>query len=94
MDDSRVSCHISTARFFTPRILDSHECGNSPLAVEHNLVWKPDGFEIHAVFDANHQLGCQGCPTVHQGSGEVMPAEEAVRRSHEHPGPLMMQRTA
>ncbi len=65
-----------------------------PVAVDHIGVWEAGGVDVAAVFDAMHEVGYEGFLTVHQAFGDVMPVEEAVRRSYEHLYPLTMSRTA
>lgn len=65
-----------------------------PVAVDHIGVWESGGVDVDAVFDAMHEVGYEGYLTVHQAFGDVMPVEEAVRKSYEHLKPLTMRRTA
>ena len=65
-----------------------------PVPVDHIGVWETGGVDVDAVFDAMHEVGYEGYLTVHQAFGDVMPVEEAVRKSYEHLKPLTMRRTA
>ncbi len=67
---------------------------NGPVAVDHIGVWESGGVDVDGVFDAMHEVGYEGYITVHQAFGDVMPVEEAVRRSYEHLKPLTMRRAA
>ena len=62
--------------------------------VDHIGVWETGGVDVDAVFDAMHEVGYEGYLTVHQAFGDVMPVEEAVRKSYEHLKPLTMRRSA
>ena len=64
------------------------------VGVDHIGVWEAGGIDVDGVFDAMHEVGYEGYLTVHQAFGDVMPVEEAVRKSFEHLKPLTMQRTA
>ncbi len=61
--------------------------------VDHIGVWEEGGVDVDAVFDAMHEVGYEGYLTVHQAFGDVMPVEEAVRRSYEHLYPRTLRRT-
>lgn len=65
-----------------------------PVAVDHIGVWESGGVDVDAVFDAMHEVGYEGYLTIHQAFGDVMPVEEAVRRSYEHLRPLTMRRAS
>ena len=65
-----------------------------PVPVDHIGVWEEGGIDVDAVFDAMHEVGYEGHLTVHQAFGDVMPVEEAVRKSYEHLEPLTARRTA
>lgn len=65
-----------------------------PVPVDHIGVWEEGGVDVDAVFDAMHEVGYTGYLTVHQAFGDVMPVEEAVRKSYEHLKPLTMARGA
>ena len=65
-----------------------------PVPVDHIGVWEEGGVDVDAVFDAMHEVGYEGYLTVHQAFGDVMPVEEAVRKSYERLKPLTMPRTA
>ncbi len=60
--------------------------------VDHIGVWEQGGVDVDGVFDAMHEVGYEGYLTVHQAFGDVMPVEEAVRRSYERLQPLTMSR--
>lgn len=62
--------------------------------LDHIGVWESGGVDVNAVFDAMHEVGYEGYITVHQAFGDVMPVEEAVRKSYEHLQPLTMRRAA
>ncbi len=62
--------------------------------VDHIGIWESGGIDVSAVFDAMHEVGYRGYLTVHQAFGDVMPVEEAVRKSYDHLKPLTMLRTA
>lgn len=64
-----------------------------PVAVDHIGVWESGGIDVDAVFDAMHDIGYGGYLTVHQAFGDIMPVEEAVRRSYERLKPLTMRET-
>ena len=65
-----------------------------PVPVDHIGVWESGGVDVDAVFDAMHEVGYEGYLTVHQAFGNIMPVEEAVRRSFEHLKPLTMKPAA
>ena len=65
-----------------------------PVPVDHIGVWEEGGVDVEAVFDAMHEVGYEGYLTVHQAFGDVMPVEEAVRKSYERLKPLTMPRMA
>ena len=65
-----------------------------PVPVDHIGVWEDGGIDVDAVFDAMHEVGYEGHLTVHQAFGNVMPVDEAVRKSYERLKPLAMRRTA
>ena len=65
-----------------------------PVPVDHIGVWEEGGIDVDAVFDAMHEVGYEGHLTVHQAFGDVMPVEEAVRKSYEHLKPLTARRRA
>lgn len=65
-----------------------------PVPVDHIGVWETGGIDVEGVFDAMHEVGYEGYITVHQAFGDVMPVEEAVRKSYEHLHPLAAARTA
>ena len=61
--------------------------------LDHIGVWEPGGVDIDAVFDAMHEVEYEGYLTVHQAFGNIMPVEEAVRKSYEHLKPRAVRRT-
>ncbi|MDE0263466.1 MAG: sugar phosphate isomerase/epimerase [Bryobacterales bacterium] len=65
-----------------------------PVPVDHIGVWESGGVDVDAVFEAMHEVGYEGHLTIHQAFGDVMPVEEAVRKSYEHLKPLTMRRAA
>lgn len=65
-----------------------------PVAVDHIGVWESGGIDVVAVFDGMHDIGYGGYLTVHQAFGDMMPVEEAVRRSYERLKPLTMRETS
>ncbi len=67
---------------------------NGPVGVDHIGVWDEGGIDVEGVFDAMHAVGYEGYLTVHQAFGDVMPVEEAVRKSYERLRPLTMRRGA
>jgi sugar phosphate isomerase/epimerase len=56
--------------------------GKVPL--DHIGIWEKGGVDYDAVAAALREIGYQGYVTVHQAFGDVMPVEDAVRRSREH----------
>ena len=63
-----------------------------PVPVDHIGVWESGGVDVDAVFEAMNEVGYEGYLTIHQAFGDVMPVEEAVRKSYEHLKPLTMRR--
>jgi len=59
-----------------------------PVPLDHIGVWEPDGVDSPDVFAGLHDIGYRGYVTVHQAFGDVMPVEEAVRRSFQYLEPL------
>ena len=59
-----------------------------PVALDHIGVWQPGGVDVDSVFEGLYAAGYQGYVTVHQAFGDVMPVEEAVRKSQEYLRPL------
>jgi sugar phosphate isomerase/epimerase len=59
-----------------------------PVRLEHIGVWESGGVNVEEMFAGLHEVGYQGYVTVHQAFGDVMPVEEAVRRSCEYLKPL------
>ncbi|MBM3736970.1 MAG: sugar phosphate isomerase/epimerase [Acidobacteria bacterium] len=56
--------------------------------LDHIGVWEKGGVDSEEVFAALHRTGYSGSITVHQAFGNVMPVDEAVRRSYEYLKPL------
>jgi len=56
--------------------------GRVPL--EHIGVWEPGGVDVKEMFAGLYEVSYDGYVTVHQAFGDVMPVEEAVRRSYEY----------
>jgi sugar phosphate isomerase/epimerase len=56
--------------------------GKVPL--EHIGVWEPGGVQVAEMFAGLYEVGYDAYVTVHQAFGDVMPVEEAVRRSYEY----------
>lgn len=55
-----------------------------PVPLEHIGVWEPGGVNVGEMFAGLYEVGYDGYVTVHQAFGDVMPVEEAVRRSYEY----------
>ena len=60
--------------------------GRVPL--DHTGVWEAGGVNSVEVFAGLHEIGYNGFITVHQVFGDVMPVEEAVRKSYGFLKPL------
>ncbi len=60
--------------------------GKVPL--DHIGVWEKGGVDAEDVFAGLRAIGYHGYITVHQAFGDVMPVEEAVRRSYQYLKPL------
>jgi sugar phosphate isomerase/epimerase len=60
-----------------------------PVALDHIGVWQPGGVDVESVFEGLYEAGYQGYLTVHQAFGDVMPVDEAVRRSAEYLNPYI-----
>jgi sugar phosphate isomerase/epimerase len=58
--------------------------GKVPL--DHIGIWEKGGVDYEAVAVGLRDAGYRGYVTVHQAFGDVMPVEDAVRRSREHLG--------
>lgn len=86
--------YIQNHRLTPDGVTDITTWKKGPVAVDHIGVWEEGGIEVEAVFDAMHEVGYEGYLTVHQAFGDVMPVEEAVRKSYEHLKPLTMRRPA
>lgn len=65
-----------------------------PVPLDHIGVWEAGGVDVAAAFDTMHAVGYEGYLTVHQAFGNIMPVEEAVRRSYEFLQPLTLKRAA
>jgi sugar phosphate isomerase/epimerase len=52
--------------------------------LKHIGVWEPGGVDVAEMFAGLYEAGYEGYVTVHQAFGDVMPVEEAVRRSYEY----------
>jgi len=57
--------------------------------LDHIGIWEKGGVDYDAVAAGLREVGYQGYVTVHQAFGDVMPVEEAVRRSREHLGRIL-----
>src|SRR5262249_30689711 len=58
--------------------------GKVPL--DHIGIWEKGGVDYHAVAAGLHDVDYRGYVTVHQAFGDVMPVDDAVRRSREQLG--------
>ncbi len=58
------------------------------VAVDHIGVWDAGGVDVGDVFAGLREIGYDGFVTVHQAFGNIMPLEEAVRRSYGFLKPL------
>ena len=85
--------YIQNHRLTPDGVTDITTWKKGPVPVDHIGVWEEGGVDVAAVFDAMHEVGYEGYLTVHQAFGDVMPVEEAVRKSFEHLEPLTMART-
>jgi sugar phosphate isomerase/epimerase len=63
--------------------------GKVPL--DHIGVWEKGGVDAVDVFAGLRAIGYHGYITVHQAFGDVMPVEEAVRRSYQYLKPLTVK---
>jgi sugar phosphate isomerase/epimerase len=61
--------------------------GKVPL--DHIGIWEKGGVDYDAVAAGLRDVGYRGYVTVHQAFGDVMPVEDAVRRSREHLGRIL-----
>jgi sugar phosphate isomerase/epimerase len=52
--------------------------------LDHIGVWEKGGVKAEDMFAGLHAIGYRGFVTVHQAFADVMPVEEAVRRSGEY----------
>lgn len=59
-----------------------------PVPLDHIGVWEAGGVNVEEMFAGLYEVGYHGYVTVHQAFGDVMPVEEAVRRSYEYLKPL------
>jgi len=55
-----------------------------PVPLDHIGVWEKGGVNAEDMFAGLHAIGYSGFVTVHQAFADVMPVEEAVRRSAEY----------
>src|SRR6185436_1247449 len=55
-----------------------------PVPLDHIGVWEKGGVVAEDMFAGLHAIGYSGFVTVHQAFADVMPVEEAVRRSAEY----------
>ncbi len=62
--------------------------GKGRVPVDHIGVWEKGGVNCEDVMAGLRETGYQGYVTVHQAFGDVMPVEEAVRRSYRYLKPL------
>jgi|GEM_PF-132076 len=69
--------------------VDTWTKGRVPL--DHIGVWEKGGVNAEDVFAGLHRIGYSGYITVHQAFGDVMPVEEAVRRSYQYLKPLTIR---
>ncbi len=58
------------------------------VTLDHTGVWEEGGVNSEDVFSGLHAIGYSGYVTVHQAFGDVMPVEEAVRKSYGFLKPL------
>jgi sugar phosphate isomerase/epimerase len=61
--------------------------GKVPL--DHIGIWEKGGVDYDEVAAGLREIGYRGYVTVHQAFGDVMPVEDAVRRSREHLGRIL-----
>ncbi len=94
MEPYLFNFYIQNHRLTPDGVTDITTWKKGPVPVDHIGVWEPGGIDVDAVFDAMHEVGYEGYLTIHQAFGDVMPVEEAVRKSYEHLKPLTMRRTA
>ncbi len=52
------------------------------VALDHIGVWERGGVDAEEMFAGLKEVGYAGYVTVHQAFGDVMPVEEAVRKSY------------
>lgn len=86
--------YIQNHRLTPDGVTDVQTWKKGPVPVDHIGVWESGGIDVEGVFDAMHEVGYEGYLTVHQAFGDVMPVEEAVRRSYERLHPLTLSRDA
>jgi sugar phosphate isomerase/epimerase len=55
---------------------------SGPVPLDHIGVWEPGGVDFQEVFQGLYETGYHGYVTVHQAFGDIMPVDEAVRRSY------------
>ncbi|MCC6587632.1 MAG: sugar phosphate isomerase/epimerase [Bryobacterales bacterium] len=68
--------------------VDTWTKGRVPL--DHIGVWEKGGVDAEDVFAGLRAVGYSGYITVHQAFGNVMPVEEAVRKSYRYLQPLTL----
>ena len=61
---------------------------NGRIALDHIGVWEQGGLDSATVFAGLHEIGYGGFITVHQAFGNIMPVEDAVKRSIQFLRPL------
>ena len=86
--------YIQNHRLAPDGVTDIQTWKKGPVPVHHIGVWEEGGLDVESVFDAMHEVGYSGFLTVHQAFGDVMPVEEAVRKSYERLKPLTMRNEA
>ena len=55
-----------------------------PVPLEHIGVWEAGGVDVKEMFEGLYEVKYHDYVTVHQAFGDIMPVEEAVRRSYEY----------
>lgn len=65
--------------------------GKGKVPLDHIGVWEKGGVDAEDVFAGLRGIGYHGYVTVHQAFGDVMPVEEAVRRSYQYLKPLTVK---
>ena len=59
------------------------------VALDHIGIWDKGGVDYEEVAAGLHQVDYNGYVTIHQAFGDVMPVDEAVRRSREYLGRIL-----